>query len=214
MASITKYWFAILMICIVSITVKGSQIVLDKELVIHIKAQSNVSTQRFNIDIKKKSNKVKIVYSVFDSTRILDLNNDTLYKRMRDQLYKGIGIRIKDTAVIKKLNNISEQYSVYSRDSMLVNLATDTSYAHLLALVAASSKQQLENNAYNKTRIVIDGVDIDYIISNSSGIKSVRAHSPNKISHPLLYQLLTKTFSLYRQSHNNNFLLSSKTSGY
>jgi hypothetical protein len=40
------------------------------------------------------------------------------------------------------------------------------------------------------------------------------AHSPTKLSHPLLYDYLNSTFEIYRKLKNNNFFDKQKTSGY
>jgi len=112
---------------------------------------------------------------------------------------------------VKQLNNA---YSSYSKDSLTFKTSDHSDYTSLLDSVNSAADTTLENTAVNRSRIVLDGVMIEFNIIADGGSRKVYAHSPTPKSNPLLYKLLYQTLNIYRTTKRNLFLAAGRTSGY
>jgi len=122
----------------------------------------------------------------------------------------------KDIKIVYSIQNL-EKYGYtplkLDKDSLLINRLKFASFDSLLSRINDASVTQLENREHE--RQVLDGVFFNFtIVSAMSQSKSAFAHSPDQSSHPLLYELLTKTFAIYRNTKPTAAWNQPKTYGY
>jgi hypothetical protein len=89
------------------------------------------------------------------------------------------------------------------KDSLLLDKEKVESYDSLLNWFIRASITELENQEANKDRHLLDGVYFIFTIVSKSGSRKAYANSPDVSSHPLIYELLTKTFDIYRDTNNS-----------
>ncbi len=87
-------------------------------------------------------------------------------------------------------------------------------FDNLLNIIFSSSNDLLENKLANQNRLMLDGTQVKFILTDNDKSRTIYAYSPCKTSHPLLTTLIRETMNIYRQTKNNNFLNTQRTSGY
>jgi len=181
-----------------------------------------LSLQPYWIDIYRTKGNIKIVYSIRKSLQLDLLNNNNGYISIRqdyDVMFHSDPASKKWTDLQKdslstKFESLLRNYAICDKDSLLLDRKMVASYDSLLNHVNNAGVSELENTEANKNRHLLDGVFFGFTIISPTGSKKAQAQSPEALSHPLLYELLTKTCALYRDIKNNNFLDKRKTFGY
>ena len=172
----------------------------DINIKIHGTSASIINGE-FSLDIHKSNIYIKIVSSVLDSFRFSEMRVDTEAIHIAKQHQQ---LNISEPGIFhpfpKRYTEILEKYKVFTRDSVLLETKNYPAYCELLDRVITTSAEVLENKERNKNRIVLDGAWITYEINVMSAKKTVRAHSPDVKSNPLLCELLNSSEKLY---HDN-----------
>ena len=179
---------------------------------------TSVSGDRFLINIYKNKNDLKIVYSIRDSVDDSSLELNQYYQAYKDtllRLFNNLNENRKDFKLYAdKMDSLREQYSYYSKDSIILKPEKNIAYSNLLQEIFVTSTEKLENKEGNKNRFSLDGTIFKFHLLSSAENRIIYAHSLREKSHPLLYQLLSETLNVYRQTKNNQFLDKRRTSGY
>lgn len=166
------------------------------DIVIHL-AGTDYSDHTYNIDIYKKGNSTKIVYAYRDSLKGSKVKADPEYRRIHNNMAKYSSADTKRNPAWDTIGMIFEKYYAYTRDSITLNLKTDTSYSNLLQHVAKADKAQL---APKIDVIVLDGNGM--IINIITADKNVQAEvsNPEEKTHPLLVGFISNTLNKDRNS--------------
>lgn len=183
-----------------------------------INATTSVSDSEFIVNIHKSPNDIKIVYILRDSVDDISLEQNkyhTVYKDTLFKLFNDLSAnRNTFTLYASKLDSLTKLYSYYRKDSILLDVKTNISYNNLLNKIVRSTREELENKVGNKNRVTLDGTSFRFNVITSNQDKFIYANSPRETSHPLLYQLISETLNIYRQTKNNMFLDKRITNGY
>lgn len=182
---------------------------------IHIDAESSVSSTKFNIEITKHGQLLKVNYKLYDSIKSSQLNKDTTFIRLMQQIRKNWTDNSSAARTrFESLDNITRKYYAYDRDSIILKANDAKKFVSLLTDVSKSSKEDLERTEQNKHIIVLDGTEVTYTIISNNKTVFANVHSPTIETHPLLYKLLTNALNLYRGNKHNSFLNKKRTCGY
>ena len=190
-----------------------SQTVKDT-FTIDIRARSSAYSSRFNINIQRSSDQIKIVYAVRDSLSDERLKDNKDYATLSKQFLTANEERDKDLmhSILYQLDSI--EITSYTKDSIVFKPSANRHYTNLINEINTASTEQLENKEANKKRIVVDGTLFRIKIQSASGSRIIYANSPRENSHPLLTKFINKTMDIYRDEKQNTFLDKRKTSGY
>ncbi len=199
-----------------------SQDLLKKgNITIHITGNEQYRNDKLLIDIYKRANTIKIVYAVLDSVKKNQMELDTAFTNSREKFFKYVESfgtvsqeKVeKGKILLSKHKAFIMRYSVYNSDSVTLSSKTDTAYNNLLIKIAAASREDLEQTAYNKKFVKMHSLDIEFTVTDESGVKQAYTQSPNATSNPLLYALLSQTLSICR-ARNASILLAGFYGGY
>jgi hypothetical protein len=187
------------------------------DLSIAITATSSFYGTNMRIIISKYAGSIKVVYKLKDSVNYRGLLKNERYKSLEKITRADYNVNTNlDT--IRKANkeeqDITEKYTYYNKDSVIVGVNKDTSYTSLLNKISNTTTDSLENKEANKNRIVFDGTFFEFNIKSGKDDRTLEVHSPSPQSHPILYKLLTQTIDLYRRIKVNEFLSKNRTDGY
>jgi hypothetical protein len=180
-----------------SVELSAQNAVKKGDIVIHLTGNDAFVNHRFYIDIYKKSNSVKVVYSYLDSLKHSEVGKDPEYARVENkkQEYEDGDPRRKlywDT-----IGMIFERHKAYTRDSVTINLKTDTAYSNLLQRVAYADKADL---APKIDPMVLDGDSMSINIITADKNMQAAAHAPVAKTHPFLFSFITSTLNKDRKS--------------
>ncbi|GAA4096035.1 hypothetical protein [Mucilaginibacter panaciglaebae] len=184
------------------------------DIIIHIHGSGPDFMSKYQVDIYRRSNSIKIIYAVFDSIRVSATRKDTAFARVSAKYMKGGGDSIENKRLSDAVYDYFERYSVYDRDSVTIAVRKDTAYNHLLERVAKAHTEDLLQTERNKNRNLLDGVHMAFTMVTASGKKVVGARSPRQTSHPLLYSLLSETMKIGRTHKLGPFLHRKSFGGY
>lgn len=184
------------------------------DITIHITGNEQNYNDKLLIDIYKRSNTIKIVYAVLDSVKNNQMALDTAFTNNREKFFKYVesfGIvsqeKVEKGKILSsKYKAFIKRYSVYYSDSVTLSAKTHTAYNNLLIKIAAASREDLEQRAYNKKFVKMHSLPIEFTVTDKSGVKQAYTQSPNATSNPLLYALLSETLSICR-ARNTSILL-------
>jgi hypothetical protein len=124
------------------------------------------------------------------------MDNPNLQKIEYDDLIK----------YVMEMDKIREKYTQYKTDTLLIISENNQNYINLYSEVTSSPKKVLENSIEGKLRIVLDGYSITFDITTETRTDRILLQSPNKESHPILYNFIKETFNIYREEKKNDFL--------
>jgi hypothetical protein len=183
---------------------------------INITANGSGIPNLMQISICKNAGTIKTVYKLKDSINNKELRENRRYAVLHEELPKVLNKANRDSIlkILRQLDSITNKYTIYDTDSLTLNANNNTSYSKLLNMVSVTGDVSLENNVYNKGRIVLDGTMFEFKIQTGHATRTVYAHSPDPKSNPILYKLLSQTLEIYRKTKANNFLSLSRTGGY
>jgi len=184
---------------------------------VRLQAITSVAMQEYFIETNCFENGIKIKFKFKDSILMNKLRTDSTYRILSKSLIETKYYRKNDTIMnlYKRVDSAIKVNTVYSIDSIKINYNENPEYEKLLAILLNSSQAELENKGNNKNRFVLDGTTMDFEFFQNDSIKfTAYAHSPNKTSHPLLYEYINSTMNIYRGLKKNNFLTKKITSGY
>ncbi|MDB5135912.1 MAG: hypothetical protein JWP37_2515, partial [Mucilaginibacter sp.] len=181
----------------------------DNDFRINIGASNAFKGTIFLMNIYKRADSIKVIYKLKDSVNYKGLFSNKRYNDLRKYTIAPLNVTANFDTVhnaFMESSAITEKYTYYSKDSIMLNIRTYPSYTNLLEKIVKTSRDELENTKANKDRVVMDGTHYGFDIIFKSGEKVVQAHSPDPKSHPLLYRLLQTTFNVYRDRKHNEFL--------
>ncbi len=110
---------------------------------------------------------------------------------------------------VQKLDSIVDFYTNYDIAHVGISNHENEAYSQLVDQIFAASSESLEKN-----RIVLDGISMVLTLKNDKSARKIYAHSPDKVSHPLIYAFVSETMNLYRQKNGVNSKDKSFTYGY
>jgi hypothetical protein len=155
------------------------------------------------VDIQKNSNSAKLVYSLVDSVQQSAMEHDPQFKINMAKLEKSVSSKSNKFKLLDEVISFVDSYTIYHRDSLILNLIENPGYKQLLISIAQAPKSELQPP---KTRVMIDGTLFTYKITTAKGEQRVIAQSPTAESHPLLYDLLMRSLKIYRELKPNGIL--------
>jgi len=171
--------------------------------------------RNFIINIHQSDNSIKIVYSLYDSTESIKEHADTAFQRFVKMFMTPDGPgKLKNDVLFDKLIVIEDRYTIYDRDSIILNANVDTAYFHLFNKVINTNEFEVKEKDGNGIRVYLDGTEFTYKIKTETGIRKVSAHSPTEATFPLLYALLNRSLNIYREKKSDVFLDKKRTRGY
>lgn len=191
-----KTFCRLLFITILLIYASGSfaqETVNKGDAIIHAQILGPDFDQKTLIDVYKRDNYAKIDYARFDSTKRSALRRDTAFLKISKPPYNFT------TEQQAKLNKIYEDYSVYNKNTITIDLKHDTAYRNVLALMINTSRDDLANSKIGKVAI-LDGVYFGCTIITDTGKKKVYIHQPTPKTHPIVSDFLKE--SIERGSTN------------
>lgn len=184
---------------------------------INLQANTSVNGNIFFLETLCYEKGINIKIKVKDSISMNTLRLDSTYNRLMNSINK-ITFDPKNDSLMnlfKKADSAIKVHTVYSIDSVYVAYNQFPQYRKLLNDLFNSSPVKLENNAYNRNRIILDGTQMEFkLLQDDATLFTAYAHSPTKLSHPLLYEFITATLGIYRSERLNAFLTEERTSGY
>lgn len=181
------------------------------DAIIHIHGWGPNFLSKFQVDVYKLPDSIKIVYAVFDSIRFSVTRKDTAFARVSAKYMRGYGDSTERKRLSDTVHDYFERHSVYDRDSVKIAVRQDVAYNNLLQCIVNASTEDLLQTQQNKNRILLDGVHLGFVIITASGKKAVGVKGPSESSHPLLYSLLAETMKIGRDHklgpfvHKKNF---------
>ncbi len=184
---------------------------------IRLRAVTSVAMQEYFVETNCFENEIRIKFKFKDSVLMNKLRTESTYKSLSKSLIKTRYDLKNDTTMnlYRRLDSAMKVNTVYSIDSIKIDYNQYPEYEKLLTTLLKSSQAELENKENNKNRFVLDGTTMDFKFFQNDSLKfTAYAHSPSKTSHPLLYEYINSTMSIYRELKKNNFLAKEKTSGY
>jgi len=185
---------------------------------ITLQAITSVATKEYFIETFCYKNEIKIKFKLKDSVSMNKLRSDSTFNVLSKSLLMVKQYDPKNDTLInlyKRVDSVIRTNTVYSVDSVKINYNQFPEYKKLLVKLFSSSQTDLENKENNKNRFVLDGTTMDFKFFQDESIKfTAYSHSPNKLSHPLIYDYINSTMDIYRKIKKNSFLTKEKTSGY
>ncbi|SIT92254.1 hypothetical protein [Pontibacter indicus] len=171
---------------------------------IEITSTASASHSQFKIYVLKSGDTTKILYSKRKEGELKPTKEDSL---KIEELAKTFD----DPETRKQLIQIIEKYEVFEKDSLIIS-----SNHPLLHLSDSLSKEKtLTVDEQNKNRIVLDGTRAVVKVKHENmPAYELYAVSPQKDTHPLLYQFITSALELYRSNAEKPILNKSDTQGY
>ncbi|WP_377186858.1 hypothetical protein [Mucilaginibacter ximonensis] len=185
MKNLGRILFTLAMLCFGG-KLYAQETVNKGDIVIHIHGSGPDFLNKFQLDIYKRSDSMKIVYAVFDSIRFSVTRKDSAFARLSAKYWEGKGDSAERRRLSDAVSAYFERNSVYDRDSITIAARQDTAYNALLQRLGSASKEDLLQTGRNKNRFLIDGVHFGFAITSASGYKAVGVRSPSANSHPLL----------------------------
>lgn len=152
----------------------------------------------FNVDVYRKGNNVRVIYSVLDSNTA---------KSIYDSLVKNYSIR----AFYTSTDSIVLSKGLYKKDSISISLASDTGYRNLLDSCFVNNAFEFENN---RPDLVHTGGAYYLFTFEEDGmvVRKVTTISPQENDYPFLSRLIAKSFDL-SQPNLDGFLNPDNTNG-
>lgn len=203
-----KNLLLIILFSLVSIKTKATQQYPVLKDTLSIKVRTG--TVRYSFNIYKSGKIIKIVYSYFNLFPVAKILEYPGYDRLSDEIKNANNDIKKRDSLIKERGKLVAFYNQPQRDSISLNIKTDTAYSHLIEQVSLASKEELEmdKNPPKKGtyRLVLDGSSVSLKKMGPSGIMEIYFHSPKPDSYPLICKLLTQTAKLCRERKNNSLL--------
>ncbi|MES2378014.1 MAG: hypothetical protein V4553_15610 [Bacteroidota bacterium] len=192
-----KSFLLISIFLFISVDLFAQSIVKKGDIVIHLTGNDAFVNHRFYIDIYKKSNSVKVVYSYLDSLKHSEVGKDPEYARVENKKQEYEDNDPKRKLHWDTIGMIFERHKAYTRDSVTINLKTDTAYSNLLQRVANVDKAEL---APKIDPMVLDGDSMSINIITTDKNMQAAAHAPGAKTHPLLFSFITSTLNKDRKS--------------
>lgn len=155
-------------------------------MIIHIKKIGVNFNQKELIDIYRHNGEAKINYAKLDSVKNSELRKDTAFTNIFKPPYQ---FTPKQQA---RLDQFFEQYSVYHKNTVIVNLKKDTAYTDILNRLENTSQADLEKNLAPNIH-VLDGAGIGFMITTDQGKKVFGICNPIAETHPIISDFLQKT---------------------
>jgi hypothetical protein len=183
-----------------------------------LRAFTSVNGTEFFVKTVCYKDSIKINFKVKDSLSYKDLQHDHVYKTLMKSFqeikqFDSTNDTIKQ--LLTKIDSVTLAYTSYHTDSVLIANSSFSRYSKLLSDLFKSSPGKLEDPERIKNRIILDGTSMTFKFSQNDLLQfSAYAHSPNKESHPLLYDYVKSTLDIYRNIRKDTFLTKEKTSGY
>jgi hypothetical protein len=184
---------------------------------INLQASTSVNGTNFFLETSCSESKIKIKIKVKDSVSMNTLKSDSTYKIVLNCINRLNSDPKNNTLMnyFKKVDSAIKANTVYRIDSVYVTYNQFPKYKKLLNDLFSSSLIKLENRENNKNRIILDGTQMEFMfLQNDSTLFTAHAHSPTKLSHPLLFDYLITTLGIYRKEKLNTSLTKERTSGY
>jgi hypothetical protein len=211
-----KYFFLSLILIVFTCQSLYSQGLEGKQVA--LRAFTSVNGTEFFVKTICYKDSIKINFKVKDSVSYKDLQHDPVYKTLMksSQDIKQFDLT-NDTIkqLLRRIDSVTLAYTSYHTDSVLIASSSFSRYSKLLFDLFKSSQGNLEDPARIKTRIILDGTNMTFEFSQNDHLQfSAYAHSPDKESHPLLYDYVKSTLDIYRNTIKDAFLTKEKTSGY
>ena len=193
-----------------------SQELEGQQVTLH--AITSVTGNKFLLKTICYKDSIMIKFKMKDSVSLNKLKKDSVYKTLMKSFHQVKQFDTKHDTIknlLKRIDSVTVLYTTYNSDSVQIAYSQFSDYSKLLRQLFKSSKIELENSKNIKNRIILDGTNMTFEFSHNELIQfSARAHSPDKESHPLLYDYITSTLDIYRGIRKNTFLTKEKTSGY
>jgi hypothetical protein len=184
---------------------------------ISFSAYNHQKDKGFLIKIFEKENDLLIEYKLADTVSDL-LKKDRKYKRLiKKTILNPNPENIEYIDIMKyamEMDKIRDKYTQYKTDTLFIDNENNQNYINLYSEVTSSSKKVLENSIEGKFRIVLDGYSITFDITTETRTDRILLQSPNKESHPILYNFIKETFNIYREEKKNDFLDKEYTFGF
>ncbi|MFD2873662.1 hypothetical protein ACFS5N_14345 [Mucilaginibacter ximonensis] len=189
-----SYSVRLLLLAILFYTAKGlfaQEIVNKGDIAIHIVDADAWGMHKFFIDIYKHRNQVKIVYAHRDSIKHAEIRRDPAYKPISHAAFRYPSSDPRGQSALDSLTKYFDLHSVYTRDSVTIDIKHDTAYGNLLSRIAKTSEAELKRK--HDDVHVLDGDFPSFIVITNRENKKAEAQSPTMQSHPLLFTLLHHT---------------------
>lgn len=182
---------------------------------IQLSAHNSTSGSDFRVNVTRRAGSIYLHYGRLDSMQNGRLRADPRYSSYVSALQANPPSTAEGTITAKHFLALVEQYKVYRWDSLQVATTGHQPFRQLLDSVYSSSAAQLERQAANRGRIVLDGTSVYVVVKTGTQTeKELYASAPSPTSHPLIYRVLHEALQLYRQEHPTSFLDQRFTSGY
>ena len=188
----------------------------SKERQIEILASASIDGTEYNIKITTNTDSTKVKFKIRDSVSA-KLYNDKEYYAHINYLLSLNNIDLSNDTVLNYLNileSIAEKYTFFSEDSIEIANSENEGYLNLINEVLKSPTDSLDNKILNKNRIVLDGIYMTFTFIDKDTKRKVSARTPTVKSHRLLYELVTSSTSIYRDTKKNDFLNKRRLFGY
>jgi hypothetical protein len=189
---------------LLSSLVFAQHVVKKGDITIQIKGYALGMEHLFYLDIYKKRSSATIVYSYLDSVKFAESRKDTLFSFYRAKLrqyplYDPRGDAITDTVLL-----LYEKHSDFTRDSIAINLKTDTAYRNLLQRFSNATKEEL---APKVERTWLDGYSILVDLITDAKRLKVDMDTPHALTHSLLFEMINGTLNKSKNSGAVNKIL-------
>lgn len=170
---------------------------------------TGVSGDEFFLFILPQMDSTKIIYKIkkgFKSAEF-DVNPEIIKARFFFDSLVNISkkLDVEDEKVkffIKKMDSISITYTIYNVDSLTITNANHQNYLKLFGEVLNAKQEMFGEDK----RIILDETSMTFSLINKGVLSKVWVRSPSSTSHPILYNLIAQTNTLYRKAKQNNFL--------
>ncbi|WP_276499352.1 hypothetical protein [Pontibacter litorisediminis] len=172
---------------------------------IEITANASASNSEFKIHLLKDTDTAKVIYFKRKQEDSKPTKQDSLEIQELTETF------LNDLEAQKRLTQLFEKYKSYDKDSLIIS----SNHPLLRISDSLSREKNLHVKKSDKSRIILDGTLLKIRVQHENGPEyEFYALSPQKDSHPLVYQFINDALELYRGSVEDPILTKNHTNGY
>jgi hypothetical protein len=187
-----------------------------KERQIEVYASAAINGTEYFIKINTNALTTKVEFKISDSISS-KLENDKEFNSLRDSFLLLNYIDFRSDTVLNymdKMKSIIKKHTFYSEDSIEIANSQYQYYIKCINALFNTPTDSLDNQIRNKNRIVLDGINMTFTLSDDCLKREIFTRTPSVNSHPLLYKFLTTSLNIFRDIRKKDFLNKRRLFGY
>ena len=175
----------------------GQDLIKKSDIVIHITGHDAWVDHQFFVDIYKRGNSAKLVYSYRDGVKYAEARKDKRFDLLRTKQQQFTTDDPKRAALTDTILKLYQYHSAFTRDSITINLKKDINYNNLLQRFSEATKEEL---APKIEHTWLDGCTISTTIITIDRNSEIHTDTPGEATHPLLMSFIRNTLSKKKDS--------------